>query len=91
MIERNKQVLDGEPAEPDPVLAEIDNLISTAESRIELQREYVRSVVPDFGCSMKAIADLDTMTSALETLKRQRAQIVRWEHEHYLAAWALGP
>jgi len=39
---------------------------------------------------MKAIADLDTMTSALVMLKKQRAQIVRWEREHINAALGRG-
>jgi hypothetical protein len=75
-------------AEPDEVelLREIDRLIVTAEQRIERQRKYVRSVAADFEGSMKAIADLDTMTSALITLKKQRAQIVRWRRESMIAA-----
>jgi len=67
--------------EADPILAEIDNLIATAVARIERQREYVRSVHSDFESSMKAIADLDTLKSALEKLKRQRARMVRWREE----------
>jgi K+/H+ antiporter YhaU regulatory subunit KhtT len=73
-----KQKIDKKLAEPLPVLAEIDNLISTAEARIEHEREYIRSVASVFGCSMQATADLEAMTSALEGLKRQRAQVVRW-------------
>jgi len=39
---------------------------------------------------MKAIADLDEMTSALVALKKQRAQIVRWEREQIIAALGRG-
>jgi len=85
MERSEKQALDADPDEVGP-LGEIDHLIATAEARIERQREYVRSVASDFEASMKAIADLDTMTSALVTLKKQRAQIVRWEREHIIAA-----
>ena len=41
-------VLDAEPDETTLIVAEIDNLIATAEARIECQREYVRSVGSDF-------------------------------------------
>jgi len=68
-----------EPHKVDPAVTEIDDLIATAEVRIERHREYVRAIASDFEGSMKAIADLDTMTTALEMLKRQRAQIARWE------------
>jgi len=67
--------------EADPILAEIDNLIATAAARIERQRQYVRSVHSDFESSINAIADLDTMTSALDKLERQRARMVRWREE----------
>jgi len=82
---RKQAIPDAEPNEVEP-LGEIDRLIGTAEARIERQREYVRSVASDFEGSMKAIADLDTMTSALVMLKKQRARIVRWEREHIIAA-----
>jgi hypothetical protein len=74
-----KQKLDKKFAEALPVLGEIDNLIATAEARIEHQRDYIRSAASAFGCSMQATTDLETMISALEGLKRQRAQVVRWE------------
>ena len=79
-------------AEPNDVelLGEIDRLIVTAEARIERQCEYLRSVASDFEGGMKAIADLDTMTSALVALKKQRAQIVRWDREHIIAALGCG-
>jgi len=79
-------------AEPNGVelLGEIDRLIATAEARIERQHKYVRSVATDFEESMKAIADLDEMTSALVALKKQRAQIVRWEREQIIAALGRG-
>jgi len=75
--------------EADLILAEIDDLLTTTAARIERQRQYIRSMASDFEASMKAIADLDTMTSALETLKRQRARIVRWEQEKHWQAAAL--
>jgi predicted nucleic acid-binding Zn-ribbon protein len=84
-----KPELDAELYEAKFMSAELDNLISSAEGRIERQRQYVRSVASDFEASMKAIADLDTMISALEALKRQRAQIVRWEQEKHWQAAAL--
>jgi DNA-binding GntR family transcriptional regulator len=67
--------------EADPILAEIDNLIATMAARIERQREYVRSMHSDFESSIKAIADLDKMTSALDRLERQRSRMVRWREE----------
>jgi hypothetical protein len=79
MMENSKLARDRRLNEPLPVLTEMDQLIATTEARIADQREYIRSVASDFGCSMQAIADLDIMTSALERLKRQRAQVVRWE------------
>ena len=72
---------DAERNDVDPILAEIDNLITTAAARIERQREYVRSMHSDCESSRKALADLDKMTSALDKLKRQRAQMVRWRQE----------
>ena len=75
--------------EADIVLADIDNLLTTTAARIERQRQYIRSVASDFETSMKAIADLDTMTSALEMLKHQRAQIIRGEQEKHWQAAAL--
>jgi hypothetical protein len=74
-------VLDAEPDETTLIVAEIDNLIATAEARIERQREYVRSVGSDFEGRVKAITDLERMTSSLDVLKQQRARIVRWEEE----------
>src|SRR5262245_26507105 len=85
-----KQVtLDARPNEVEP-LGEIDRLIATAEARIQRQRKYILSVSSDFEGSMKAIVDLDTMSSALVMLKKQRAQIVRWEREHIIAALGRG-
>lgn len=74
-------VLDAEPDETTLIVTEIDNLIATAEARIERQREYVRSVGSDFEGSMKAITDLERMTSSLDVLKGQRARIVRWDEK----------
>ena len=67
--------------EVDLIIAEIDRLIEIAEGRIERQHQHVRSMASDFEASIKAIADLDTMTSALERLERERVRIVRWERE----------
>jgi phosphoglycerate-specific signal transduction histidine kinase len=75
--------------EADTILAEIDNLIATTEALIEGQRKYVRSVASDFEGSMKAVADLDTMTSALQTLTTRRALIVRRQQENHWQAAAL--
>jgi hypothetical protein len=74
-------VLDAEPDETTLIVTEIDNLIATAEARIERQREYVRSVGSDFEGSVKAITDLERMTSSLDVLKRPRARIVRWDEK----------
>lgn len=74
-------VLDAEPDETTLIVTEIDNLIATAEARIERQQEYVRSMGGDFEGSMKAITDLERMTSSLDVLKRQRARIVRWDEK----------
>jgi len=60
----------------DPILVEVDHLIATAEARIAHQRQYVRSVASDFDASMKAVADLDRMTSGLDKLKTYRASII---------------
>jgi len=81
--------LDAEPNDVE-LLGEIDRLIATAEARIERQHKYVRSLASDFEGSMKAIADPDEMTSALVALKKQRAQIVRWEREQIIAALGRG-
>ena len=69
--------LDGEPPEVDLILAEVDNLIASAEIRLERLREYVQSIAADFEGSMKAIAELNQMTSALDALRAHRARIVR--------------
>jgi hypothetical protein len=53
----------------DFLLTEVDNLIASAESRIERQRTYVRSVASDFEASMKAVTELDLMLAALEKLR----------------------
>jgi len=74
-------VLDAEPDETTLIVTEIDNLITAAEARIERQREYVRSVGSDFEGSVKAITDLERMTSSLDVLKGQRARIVRWDEK----------
>jgi len=81
--------LDAEPNDVE-LLGEIDRLIATAETRIERQHKYLRSLASAFEGSMKAIADLDEMTSALVALKKQRAQIVRWEREQIIAAPGRG-
>jgi len=73
--------LDAEPDETTLIVAEIDNLIANAEARIERQREYVSSVGSDFEGSLKAITDLERMTSSLDVLKLQRARIVRWDEK----------
>jgi len=79
----------GPSHEADLMLAEIDGLLITTAARIERQREYIRSLTSDSEASMKAMADLDTMTSALDLLKQQRAQIIRWEQEKHWQAAAL--
>ena len=56
-------------AQEDFLLTEVDNLIASAESRIERQRSHVRSVASDFEASMKAVTELDLMLSALEKLR----------------------
>jgi hypothetical protein len=82
MAPQNTQLdTEAEGHEVDPILAEIDNLIATAAARIARQREYVRSAHSDFESSIKAMTDLDTMTSALDKLERQRARMVRWREE----------
>jgi hypothetical protein len=73
--------LDAEPDETTLIVAEIDNLIANAEARIERQREYVSSVGSDFEGSLKAITDLERMTSSLDVLKLQRARIVCWDEK----------
>jgi hypothetical protein len=87
---RSKQLdVPGASNEADLILAEIDDLMTVTAARIERQRHYIRSTASDFEASMKAIADLDTMTAALEKLKQQRAQIIRWEQEKHWQAAAL--
>jgi hypothetical protein len=44
----------GEPPEVDLILAEVDNLIASAEIQLERQREYVGSIASDFEASKKA-------------------------------------
>jgi hypothetical protein len=53
----------------DFLLTEVENLIASAESRIERQRTYVRSIASDFEASMKAVTELDLMLAALEKLR----------------------
>lgn len=55
---------------------EVDSLIASAETRIETQRKYVRSLSGDFEASMKAITELDSLMSALDKLKAYRARII---------------
>ena len=82
-------VLHNEPDETDLILAEIDEMIGTTQAHIERQRDYVRSVSFDSQRSMKAIANLEKMSSMLETLKSQRAQLVRREQENHWQAAAV--
>jgi hypothetical protein len=56
------------------VSAEVDNLIASAEARIERQRKYIRAASNDES-SRRMLADLDTMTATLEKLKTYRARI----------------
>jgi hypothetical protein len=70
-------VLDAEPHEVESILAELDDLIAGAEASIERQCKHVQAVVSDIDASMKAIAQLDAMASALLKLKTHRARIVR--------------
>jgi hypothetical protein len=61
-------VLNAEVQE-DFLRTEVDNLIASAESRIERQRTYARSVASDFEASLKAVTELDLMLAALEKLR----------------------
>jgi len=72
-------VLDTDAGKVDPSLTEIDRVIATVQARIVHQRVYVLSLASDFEASMKAIAELNTMTSTLEKLECQRAQMVHWD------------
>jgi hypothetical protein len=74
-MQRKVQIQAVELDGKDFLSSEVDNLFASAESRIETQRNYVRSVSCDFEASMKAITELDTTTSALDTLKAYRARI----------------
>jgi hypothetical protein len=74
-MKRRDQVQAAKLDEADFLSAEVDNLIASAESRIERQRDYVRKVSSDFEGSMKAITELDTLTSALDKLKEYRLRI----------------
>ena len=62
-------------------MAEMDRLIEAAEGRIVRPRQHVCSMASDFEASIKAIADLDTMTCALERRERMRMRIVHWQQE----------
>ena len=63
-------------AQEDFLLQEVDNLIASAEGRIERQRTYVRSVASDFEASMKAVTELDLMLAALEKLRLCRSRML---------------
>lgn len=63
------------PEMEDLPLAEVDNLIASAEARIEQYRQHVRFVSTDFDASMKAIACLEAMTAALDKLYLYRQRI----------------
>ena len=80
-LSRTKLELDAELSESAFKSAEVDNLISSAEARIEQQRKHVHDVASDFEASMKAIADLETMTTALEKLLRYRMRMAGEEKE----------
>jgi hypothetical protein len=66
------------------VLAEVDKIIATTEVRLDDQRRQARSMAADFDAGMKAVAELDDITTALEKLKSYRAQLVgnKAELEH---------
>ena len=78
---RKKPQFNAELSEADFMSAEGDNLISSAEVRIAQQRKHIRAVASDFEASMKAIADLETMTTRLEKLKRYRMRVAGEEKE----------
>jgi hypothetical protein len=65
----------------DFLLAEVDNLIAKAESRIERQRTYVRSLASNFEASMKAVSELDLMLATLEKLRICRNRMLPSETE----------
>jgi outer membrane protein TolC len=71
--------------EYDFVLAEVDKIIATTEARIEDQRRQTRVMAADFDAGIKAVAELDEITTALEKLKSYRAQLVgnKAELEHF--------
>ena len=80
MRQRIKKVdLDADADKVDAILTEIDRAIATVQARIVHQRVYILSLASDFEASMKAVAELNTMTSELENLERQRAQMARWD------------
>jgi hypothetical protein len=65
----------------DFLLTEVDNLIARAESRIERQRSYVRSLTSNFEASMKAVSELDLMLATLEKLRTCRNRMLPGETE----------
>jgi len=73
-MKRSSRPAPSAEVQEDFLLAEVDSLIASTESRIERQRTYVRSVASDFEASMKAVSELDLMLAALEKLRicRQR-------------------
>jgi len=67
--------------EADFMSAEVDNLIASAEMRIEQQRRRVRATASDFEASMEAVSELDRLTTALDKLKAYKAQIAEEKAE----------
>ena len=64
-----------EPVETDPLLAEVDGLIVSAEGRIQEQRRYIHGVASNFEARMKGISKLEAMTVALDKLIAYRARL----------------
>jgi len=83
-MKASKSQLEDVLTEYDFVLAEVDKIIATTEARIEDQRRQTRAMATDFDAGMKAVAELDDITTALEKLKSYRAQLVgnKAELEH---------
>ena len=80
-MKRSSRPAPSAEVQEDFLLAEVDNLIASAESRIERQRTYVRSVAADFEASMKAVSELDLMLAALEKLRICRQRMLPTETE----------
>lgn len=78
MKENEKRLqANAEPHDPNLIVAEVNNLITAAEERIEQQRKYLAAASSDLEARKRGTMKLERMMAALDKLKMFKRELER--------------